>query len=148
MILFYYRPPGCVHIVDPHLDSENPLLPAVLREYAANSRVELISPDISQNKIFFLSEETGSSWCYYYEKASLAAEAENWEQVADLAKTAFTIDDHPDDASERFPFIEGFARASGSNCSPSETWSRNTNGTGWRSNAASAASGPSSSRTR
>ena len=46
MVLFYYAPPGCVHIVDPDLDGSNPLLPMVLREYAANSRDDLISADL------------------------------------------------------------------------------------------------------
>jgi len=110
MILFYHQPPGCVHIVDPDLDGDNPLLPAVLREFAANSRPELITETFNQNQVFFLSTETGSSWCYYYEKASLAAELGNWEAVVTLANTAFTLDDYPNDASERFPFIEGYAR--------------------------------------
>ncbi len=30
--------------------------------------------------------------------------------VVQLADTAFTLNDHPNDASERFPFIEGYAR--------------------------------------
>ncbi|BBB48271.1 hypothetical protein [Pelolinea submarina] len=110
MVLFYYAPPGCVHLVDPDLDGDNPLLPAVLREYAANSRDDLISADPQQNQIFFLSEAPANSWCYYYEKASLAAELGKWEEVVQLAGSAFKLDDHPNDASERIPFIEGYAR--------------------------------------
>ena len=110
MILFYLRPLGCVHLVDPRLDGENPLLPAVLREYASNSRVDLIGSDFKQNGIFFLFDKSGDSWCYFYEKASLAASTGQWAQVVELANTAFTIDDHPNDTSERFPFIEGYAR--------------------------------------
>ena len=112
MILFYYAPPGCVHIVDPDLDGDNPLLPAVLREYAANSRDDLIAADFDQNEVFFLPESSaaGNSWCYYYEKASLAAELGNWEEIVQLAGSAFNLDDHPNDASERLPFIEGYAR--------------------------------------
>jgi hypothetical protein len=112
MVLFYYAPPGCVHIVDPDLDGNNPLLPAVLREYAANSRDDLISADYRQNEVFFLPENSaqGNSWCYYYEKASLAAQLGNWEEVVQLAGSAFNLNDHPNDASERLPFIEGYAR--------------------------------------
>lgn len=110
MILFYQKLPGCVHIVDPRLDGENPLLPAVLREHASLSRVDLVSADYGQNDIFFLSDKAGDSWCYYYEKASLAASLGMWDEVALLAETAFSLDDHPNDAAERFPFIEGYAR--------------------------------------
>jgi hypothetical protein len=110
MILFYHQKPGCVHIVDPDLDAYNPLLPAVIREYAPASRDDLISADIEQNSAFFLSEEAQNSWCYHYQKASLAAELEEWEQVVEIANTAFSIDDHSNDASEWFPFIEAYAR--------------------------------------
>ena len=110
MVLFYYSPPGCVHLVDPDLDGSNPLLPAVLREYATSSRDDLISSDQQQNAIFFLSDTPANSWCYYYEKASLAAELNQWEQVVQLAGSAFSLNDHPNDASERVPFIEGYAR--------------------------------------
>jgi hypothetical protein len=113
MVLFYYAPPGCVHIVDPDLDGYNPLLPEVLREYAANSRDDLIAADVDQNEVFFLPENStaDNSWCYYYEKASLAAQLGNWEEIAQLAGLAFNLDDHPNDASERLPFIEGYARS-------------------------------------
>jgi hypothetical protein len=109
MILFYQKTPGCLHVVDPQLDSENPLLPAVLREHAAGSRVDLIGENFKQNPVFFLSDKAGNSWCYYYEKASLAADMGKWEEVVNLASTAFSINDHSNDASERFPFIEGYA---------------------------------------
>ena len=110
MILFYVHTPGCVHIVDPRLDDENPLLPAVLRDYASSSRVDLIEEDFKQNDAFFLSGNSGNSWCYYYQKASLAASKGKWQDIVSLAEIAFTLDDHPNDASERFPFIEAYAR--------------------------------------
>jgi len=77
-----------------------------------NSRDDLIDADVDQNEVFFLPENSaaGNSWCYYYEKASLAAQLGNWEEVVQLAGTAFNLDDHPNDASERLPFIEGYAR--------------------------------------
>jgi len=110
MILFYVHTPGCVHIVDPRLDGENPLLPTVLRDYASSSRVDLIEEDFKQNDAFFLSGDSENSWCYYYQKASLAASKGKWQEIVSLAETAFTLDDHPNDASERFPFIEAYAR--------------------------------------
>ncbi len=110
MILFYHQPPGCLHLVDPDLDSYNPLLPSILREFAMNSRNDLIQEDVKQNDIFFLSGVAGHSWCYFYEKASLAADLGKWEEVVQLGASAFTLADHPNDASERIPFIEGYAR--------------------------------------
>ena len=110
MILFYHEPPGCVHLVDPDLDATNPLLPAFLREYAQNSRDDLISDVVLQTDVNFISGGSQNSWCYYYEKAALAADLGQWEQIVELGNTAFNLDDHPNDAAERFPFIEGYAR--------------------------------------
>lgn len=114
MILLYKQTPGCVHVVNPDLDMHNPLMPSFLREYAQNSRVDLIQAEDKQNDVFFLEKgrtEVPDSWCYYYQKASLAADLGQWEHIVELAGVAYTLDDHPNDASEHFPFIEGFARS-------------------------------------
>jgi len=109
MIIFYHQPPGCVHIVDSEVDIYNPLLPAFLREHVQYSREDLIKNDKDQKEIFFITEESCDSWCYYYQKASLAAVNGQWEEVVRLGETAFNLDDYPNDASERVPFIKGYA---------------------------------------
>ncbi len=109
MIIFYHQPPGCVHIVDPKVDFYNPLLPAFLREYVQHSREDLIKSEKDQKEIFFITEESDDSWCYYYQKASLAAASSHWDEVVRLGEIAFNLDDYPNDASERVPFIKGYA---------------------------------------
>lgn len=109
MLLFYHQPPGCLHIVDEGLDDLNPLLLSSLREYAPNSRSDLIIDEIRQNEVPFLNTGAERTWCYFYQKASLAADLKDWETVVALASEAFALNDHPNDASERFPFIEAFA---------------------------------------
>jgi hypothetical protein len=39
----------------------------------------------------------------------LARQSGDWGQVVRIAKTAFALNDYPNDPSERFVFIEGFA---------------------------------------
>ena len=49
------------------------------------------------------------TWCFYYQKASLAVQNQDWKEAARLGDIAFGLDDYPNDASERLPFIEGYA---------------------------------------
>ena len=109
MIIFYHHPPGCVHITDPAIDPLNPLLPVVIRETSRLSNHSLILKEEDRNDVFFLDEEQDSSWCFYYQKASLAYQFQDWDAIARLGDSAFGIDDHPNDASERIPFIFGYA---------------------------------------
>ena len=109
MVMFYHLPPGCFHVADPDLDPFNPLIDASIRPSTAFSRTSLIGMQSQQNAAFFLTEGTSQSWCYYYQKASLAAKFQDWQEVVNLAETAFNLDDHPNDASERIPYIEAYA---------------------------------------
>jgi len=109
MVYFYFDPPGCFHIADPELDILNPLVSDTIRFDLGASDPSLINYSYGQNVTFFTSEQINPSWCYYYQKASLAAQKENWSEVAHLADKAFSLDDYPNDASERMPYIEAFA---------------------------------------
>jgi hypothetical protein len=109
MILFYYLPPGCFHVADPDIDPFNPLIDSSIRSAAALSRTDLILPQVDQNSVFFIDSGESQTWCYFYQKASLAAQDQDWASVVELAQTAFSLNDHPNDASERIPYIEAFA---------------------------------------
>lgn len=109
MILFYHLPPGCFHVADPDLDLFNPLIDASIRPTVAFSQPELIKPGVTQPTAFFLSQGEPQTWCYYYQKASLAAQNQDWQAVTQMGDVAFSLDDYPNDASERAPYIEGYA---------------------------------------
>lgn len=109
MILFYHQPPGCVHIADPELDVYNPLISPAIRPSMSLSRPDLILLDEKQEPAFFLSNTHPETWCYYYQKASLYVANQNWKKAAELGDIAFALDDYPNDASERVPFIEAYA---------------------------------------
>jgi hypothetical protein len=53
--------------------------------------------------------EPKHGWCYYFEKADLARQFDDWEEVVNIGDTAFKLDDDPRDPSEWFVFIEGYA---------------------------------------
>ena len=54
-------------------------------------------------------KEPFHSWCYYYQKADLARQAGDWEQVVALAEQALAEGYKPVNPHERLPFIEAYA---------------------------------------
>jgi hypothetical protein len=113
LIAMVYSPPGCVRILDPELDPVNQMLPLLIRQAAALSRVDLIqpipagTPAVPMTQIF--GTEPSHGWCYYFEKADLARQQKDWAQVATLGDEAFAQGDYPNDPAERLVFIEGYA---------------------------------------
>lgn len=49
-------------------------------------------------------------WCYYFEKADLARQFEDWQTVLDLAAEAEASGFGPQNGTEWIPFIEAYAR--------------------------------------
>lgn len=50
-----------------------------------------------------------NAWCYYFEKADLARQFGDWEEVVSIAETALKLDEQSHDPLELFVFIEGYA---------------------------------------
>lgn len=112
-IALYYEPPACLRVLYPGLDTESPLLPVIMRQAAALSHPELIltSPtgNVEHKLPVFYNDEPSHGWCYYFQKADLARQQGDWEQVVALGEQAFALGDYPNDPLERVPFIEGYA---------------------------------------
>lgn len=110
MLLVNFDPPGCLHIVDPALDDRNKFIADLLiRNNAAYSHPELILPDGAPEIPAIYGPEPNHGWCFYYEKADLARQFGDWNEIMRLGKQAFNAGDHPNDPIEYFPFIEGYA---------------------------------------
>ncbi len=110
MLLVNFSPPGCLHIVDPELDSDNKFISdLLLRDAAPYSRPELILTEGEPVLPEIYSPEPKHGWCYYYQKADLARQRGDWEQVVKLGEKAFDSGDHPNDPTENLVFIEAYA---------------------------------------
>ena len=48
-------------------------------------------------------------WCYFFQKAELARQQMNWNQVAEIGDSAFVKSEKPKHSSELSVFIEGYA---------------------------------------
>jgi hypothetical protein len=111
MVVLYYAPPGCLRLLDPEIDSHNRLIPdeTLLRDAARLSKTSPVLGKAGARMPEIYDPEPAHAWCYYFERADLARQFEDWEQVADLGDTAFELDDYPNDPLERFVFVEGYA---------------------------------------
>jgi hypothetical protein len=112
MLLINFSPPGCLHIVDPEIDPNNKFISdLLLRDAAPFSRPELILTDSLLEPVLpeIYMPESKHGWCYYFQKADLARQRGDWEQVVVLGEKAFTSGDHPNDPTENLAFIEAYA---------------------------------------
>lgn len=114
-VAIYYGSDGCLRVLDPWLDGDHYALGAEMRRAALISTTEPIVAVNGQEaatlpeEIFGVPSKQG--WCYYFEKADLARQQGQWEQIVELGDAAFNAGDNPNDPSERTPFIEGYAHS-------------------------------------
>ncbi|HET6846433.1 MAG TPA: hypothetical protein VFH29_06330, partial [Anaerolineales bacterium] len=110
-LAIYYQPPGCMRVLDPDIDAANRLIPddSLMRDAAMLSSSQWIQVDDGARMPRIYGPEPAHGWCYYFERAGLAAQQGDWKAVADLGDAAFALQDHPNDPIERFVYIEGYA---------------------------------------
>jgi hypothetical protein len=112
VLAFYYDPPACLRLLEPEIDPVNRFILAdsLMREAAALTNPEQILPSGDGEMPAIYGTEPAHGWCYYFQKADLARQMGDWEQVARLGDTAFKLNDFPNNPIERFVFIEGYAQ--------------------------------------
>jgi hypothetical protein len=109
-VAFYYSESECLRLLE-SFDVENRLLPAdsLMREAAALSNADRILANQGVVMPAIYGAEPAHGWCYYFEKADLARQMGEWNEVVILADEAFELDEHFNDPVELFVFIEGYA---------------------------------------
>lgn len=111
-LVVYHRASECVRVVHPIYDTYDYHLPELIADALPFSNLDLIElepeEEISLPANVF-GPEPEPSWCYYFDKADLARQKGDWQQVAALGEAAFSINESPKHASERVPFIQGYA---------------------------------------
>ena len=112
-IYVLFRPSGCVKVIDPAKDQYLPEKPPLFRELLPLSDLNLIDPNSGEPAHppeYFFGSEPDPSWCYYFEKADLARQLGDWQQVVDLGNKVLSKSSKlsPKDTSELIPFIIGY----------------------------------------
>jgi len=80
----------------------------------ALSRLETILTDPAQAALppeRFLGPENRNQWCYYFEKADLARQKQDWAAVIQLYDDALKLDFGPNGTSEYVPLLEAYLRS-------------------------------------
>jgi hypothetical protein len=108
-LIINYDGRRCLHVLADER-AENVLLPASLQQALPVSNLSRIHTETEKsppNPTIF-GPEPDHTWCYYYEKAELARQIEDWEQIAYLSDEAMRAGYFPYDPVEWFVFIEGY----------------------------------------
>ncbi len=90
-------------------DFHNPSLTAKVKATLPLSNLAIIKDGDSTLPADIFGPEPAPFWCYYYEKASLAAQFGRWDEVMRLWKEADSKGFFPRVEPEYLPFVEGAA---------------------------------------
>lgn len=100
---------ACIHIIDGSLPvySENDSL--LVQQVGGYSHIDRIIPSgtapVPPRPIF--GAEPAHTWCYYYQKASLARQIGDWKEIGKLYDQTLALRLEAADESELIPFFEG-----------------------------------------
>ncbi len=104
---------SCVHIINglqPEFSQRESDSIRVIGSYSEIEHVLVDETPHAPPTIVFGSEPT-HGWCYYYEKADLARQRGNWDEVLKFGNEAFEKGFAPADNIEWMPFLQAYARA-------------------------------------
>lgn len=112
VVVYHYSPPGCLRVLDPeqHTDLLK-IFPDSYRTFIHLSdpkgRIdpEGTAPSFIWDEIF--RQPVEKNWCYYFQKADLARQTEDWEAVAAIGDEVLPVM-KAGEASEYFPYIEAY----------------------------------------
>lgn len=99
---------SCVHVIDGRLPVYSAREPLLVQQVGKYSHVDRIVPSgtspIPPSSIFGVEPEHG--WCYYYQKASLARQNGDWEEISKIYSQVRKLKLETSDKSEMIPFFE------------------------------------------
>lgn len=100
---------SCMHAIDGHLPVYAERESLLLQQVGEYSHIDRIIPSgVSPVPPFSIfGSEPVHGWCYYYQKASLARQNGDWEEIVRLYDAVRDLDLDTTDKSEVIPFFEG-----------------------------------------
>jgi len=112
-LVIFYEPQQyeCLWVLGPG-DADIRALPEITRQVTALSdleRIKIDSADARPVPTQIFGSEPGHTWCYYFEKADLARQYQDWPEVIALWDQASQNGFAPGNGVEYLPFIDGFA---------------------------------------
>ncbi len=111
LILTQPSPAACVHVLDPRWPDLSVNDPPFVHAAYRHSKVENIvtDADFPAVPVYGFGAELPREWCFYYQKADLARQQGDWEEVARLGAEAQQRNLTPNDLVEWMPFLQAYA---------------------------------------
>ncbi len=111
LLLLQPTPQACVRIVGGDMADVSAQDGDLFKQMIPYAEVERIQAGYPQPNVPLnvFGPEPEHGWCYYYQKASLARQTENWVEAARLGEEALKQGLKPKDEIEWIPFIQAFA---------------------------------------
>ena len=101
----------CVHALDGNsleLSDQSRAEIALIAPYSQINQIMVDEPMSRPPEVIF-GEEPTHDWCYYYQKADLARQRGDWDEIIRLGEEASRLNLQPYDSIEWMPFIEAYA---------------------------------------
>ncbi|MBT3241480.1 MAG: hypothetical protein HON98_12125 [Chloroflexi bacterium] len=111
-IALTYNGKDCLRVIHPEYDKFLPNLNSQIFNILPHSNLEQISLDPSLAGVFpseIYTQSSTDTWCYYFQKADLARQFEDWELLVEYGDQAQSAGLSPENLSEYIPFIQGYA---------------------------------------
>jgi hypothetical protein len=111
LIIIQSAEDSCVRVIDPRSPTSSATDDPALRLLASASTANRIGASSASPLLpaSIFGSEPPHGWCYYYEKAALAAQGGNWQEVAALQNDVGKLGLHPNDQIEWMPFLQAQA---------------------------------------
>ena len=102
---------SCVHALDPRWADLSVYDEPFIHAAYQNSKIDNIVTDVEFHELpaYGFGVEPAHEWCYFYQKADLARQEGDWDEIARLGKEAQKLELHPNDQVEWMPFLQAYA---------------------------------------
>jgi hypothetical protein len=118
-LVMYYHPEqenNCLWILEPS-DKDHPLIPEIVKLALPLSNISRIKAENPYGEVpdpVIFGKEPEKNWCYFYEKAALARQNQDWAKIVQLGDQAQEKGFNPSISAanspyEWIPFIQGYA---------------------------------------
>jgi len=111
LVMIQTSPTGCVRFINGDVPELSPQDHQRLLLVAPYSRLEnvLTEGEFQTPPAIVFGPEPEHDWCYFYQKADLARQRGEWEQIPGLLKQALNQGHYPEDGLEWMPFLQASA---------------------------------------
>lgn len=111
LVMIQSRSDTCVRFIDGDAPELSPMDAERLVLVAPYSRLDAVITDGESPTppVAVFGAEPERGWCYYYQKADLARQRGDWEQIPLLHKEALENGYYPNDSLEWMPFFQAYA---------------------------------------